>query len=237
VSDTALLDVREVEGGYGEYRVLDGLSIRVGEDEVVAVLGPNGHGKTTLLRMISGLLRPARGSIYFHGQPIHARAPAEIAGLGISHIPQGDLVFPQMLVRENILAGAYLRWSERCERMRRILEDFPRLVPRLNVPARVLSGGERRMLALARGLMGGPQLLIVDEPSLGLAPSVRDSVYALLRKCAGDGISMLLVEEKATHLEGLADRVYVVESGRVVLEGAAVEILRDRSQLLRAYMG
>lgn len=232
-----LLEVCDIEGGYGEYRVLEGVSLSVGEGEVVALLGPNGHGKTTLLRMISGLIRPARGVIKFRGRPIHAVPPAEIAGMGISHIPQGDLLLPQMLVRENILAGLYLRWSERKERLQRILEDFPQLKARQNVPARVLSGGERRMLALARGLVGGPLLLIVDEPSLGLAPSVRDSVYAMLRKSAAEGLSILLVEERVSHLEGLADRVYIMESGRIALHGPAETILRDSQQLLRAYMG
>ncbi len=232
-----LLEVRELEGGYGEYRVLEGVSLYLDKGEVVALLGPNGHGKTTLMRMISGLLAPTRGEIYIDGKSIAPFIPSDIVRLGVSHIPQGDQVFPQMLVEENLLAGAYLQWGKRRSRMAEVLEYFPQLKTRLEVPARVLSGGERRMLALARGLMSAPKLLIVDEPSLGLAPILRDSVYDMLRKIVESGIAMLLVEEKASHLHGVANRIYVMESGKIIIEGPADDVLNDPDLLLQAYVG
>ena len=232
-----LLEVRELEGGYGEYRVLEGVSLYLDKGEVVALLGPNGHGKTTLMRMISGLLAPTRGEIYIDGKSIAPLIPSDIVRLGVSHIPQGDQVFPQMLVEENLLAGAYLQWGKRRSRMAEVLEYFPQLKTRLEVPARVLSGGERRMLALARGLMSAPKLLIVDEPSLGLAPILRDSVYDMLRKIVESGIAMLLVEEKASHLHGVANRIYVMESGKIIIEGSADDVLNDPDLLLQAYIG
>lgn len=232
-----LLEVRELEGGYGEYRVLEGVSLYLDKGEVVALLGPNGHGKTTLMRMISGLLAPTRGEICIDGESIAPLIPSGIVRLGVSHIPQGDQVFPRMLVEENLLAGAYLQWGKRRSRMAEVLEYFPQLKTRLDVPARVLSGGERRMLALARGLMSAPKLLIVDEPSLGLAPILRDSVYDMLRKIVESGIAMLLVEEKASHLQGLANRIYVMESGKIIIEGSAEDVLNDPDLLLQAYVG
>ena len=232
-----LLEVRELEGGYDEYRVLEGVSLHLDKGEVVALLGPNGHGKTTLMRMISGLLTPTRGEIRIDGESIASLIPSDIVRLGVSHIPQGDQVFPQMLVEENLLAGAYLQWAERRSRMAEVLEYFPQLKTRFDVPARVLSGGERRMLALARGLMSAPRLLIVDEPSLGLAPILRDSVYDMLRKIVESGIAMLLVEEKASHLHGLANRIYVMESGKIIIEGSADDVLNDPDLLLQAYVG
>ena len=232
-----LLEVRELEGGYGEYRVLEGVSLYLDKGEVVALLGPNGHGKTTLMRMISGLLAPTRGEIYIDGKSIAPLIPSDIVRLGVSHIPQGDQVFPQMQVEENLLAGAYLQWGKRRSRMAEVLEYFPQLKTRLEVPARVLSGGERRMLALARGLMSAPKLLIVDEPSLGLAPILRDSVYDMLRKIVESGIAMLLVEEKASHLHGVANRIYVMESGKIIIEGPADDVLNDPDLLLQAYVG
>ena len=232
-----LLAVRDIDGGYGEYRVLHGVDLHVNPGEVVALLGPNGHGKTTLLRMISGLLAPTRGQILYRGEEIQTRNPSDIVKLGISHIPQGDMVFPQMEVEANLLAGAYLRWRDRKERMDHVLSSFPQLVGRLGVQARVLSGGERRMLALARGMMNSPEILIVDEPSLGLAPMARDTVYELLESIVARGVAMLLVEEKSRYLRGLADRIYVLESGRIVANGPTDEILGDRGALLQAYLG
>lgn len=232
-----LLEVQGVEGGYGEYRVLEGVSLRVGRGETLALLGPNGHGKTTLVRMISGLLRPSRGEIRFAGRPIQGLPPSEIVRLGIAQIPQGDLVFPRMLVQENLLAGAFLHWRDRRRRIEEVLTLFPRLRERLDVPARVLSGGERRMLALARGLLISPSLLIVDEPSLGLAPIVRETVYKGLARIVESGIAMLLIEEKASHLHALADRICVMERGRIAVEGAAAELLADRDRLMQAYLG
>lgn len=232
-----ILEISRLAGGYGDYRVLHDVSLTVAEGETVALLGPNGHGKTTLLRVISGLLRPTKGEIRFGGVAIDHVSPAAIVRSGLAHIPQGDLIFPQMLVEENLLAGAYLSWRDRHRRLAELLEILPALRERLRVPARVLSGGERRMLALARGLMCKPRLLMVDEPSLGLAPVVRDDVYAMLKAIAEQGTAMLIVEEKASHLADLADRVCVLESGAVVLEGATSTVLQDSRRLLDAYLG
>lgn len=237
MSRDTLLAVEGLSAGYGDYPVLHGLSLSLGAGEKLAILGPNGHGKTTLLRAISGLLRPTAGSLRFDGRDLARLAPAQIVSLGISHIPQGDLVFPQMRVGENLLAGAYLNWRDRNRRLERVLAIFPPLRERYGAPARVLSGGERRMLAIARGLMSDPRLLIVDEPSLGLAPIVRDSVYAVLRDVVAEGISLLLVEERASHLTGLVDRVCVVESGRVVATGSCEDMLANGSALLAQYFG
>ena len=157
--------------------------------------------------------------------------------MGISHIPQGDRVFPQMSVEENLLAGAYLRWPERQERIDEIFIKFPKLKQRREVAARVLSGGERRMLALARGLMNTPDVLIVDEPSLGLAPRMRDSLYGILKEISSSGTSMLLIEEKTSQLEGFVDYVYVLESGQIVLEGDTDDILGDSEGLVKVLAG
>jgi branched-chain amino acid transport system ATP-binding protein len=237
MSGAPLLAVEGLSAGYGDYPVLHELSLSLRAGEKLAMLGPNGHGKTTLLRVVSGLLRPTAGSVRFDGRDLARLAPSEIVALGISHIPQGDLIFPQMKVGENLLAGAYLSWRSRARRLERVLAIFPPLRERYGVPARVLSGGERRMLAIARGLMSDPRLLIVDEPSLGLAPIVRDSVYAVLRDVVADGISLLLVEERASHLAGLVDQVCVVESGRVAASGSCEAMLASGSTLLAQYFG
>ena len=231
------LSVEEVKGGYGDYKVIDGVSLRIEEGQVVALLGPNGHGKTTLARMISCLIPVSAGAITFRGERIDGHHPDEVVPLGISHIPQGDQVFTQMSVEENLLAGAYLQWERRRNRVSEILSTFPQLEQRKHVAARVLSGGERRMLALARGLMSSPSLLIVDEPSLGLAPRMRETLYDLLKEIAVTGTSMLLIEEKTSHLQGLADYVYVMESGKIVLKGKTADVLSDTDELMKALIG
>ena len=231
------LSVEEVTGGYGDYRVIDGVSLGITKGQVVALLGPNGHGKTTLARMISCLVPVSTGEIMFRGERIDGRHPDEVVPLGISHIPQGDHVFSQMSVEENLLSGAYLQWRSRRERVSETYARFPQLEQRKHVVARVLSGGERRMLALARGLMSSPSLLIVDEPSLGLAPRMRESLYELLKEISATGTSMLLIEEKTSHLQGLADYVYVMESGKIVLEGETADVLNNTNELMKALIG
>ena len=231
------LSVKEVTGGYGDYIVIDGVSLRIKKGQVVALLGPNGHGKTTLAKMISCLVPISGGAIKFRGERIDGHHPDQVVRLGISHIPQGDQVFTQMSVEENLLAGAYLRWEGRQNRVAEILSTFPQLEQRKQVAARVLSGGERRMLALARGLMSSPSLLIVDEPSLGLAPRMRETLYDLLKKISVTGTSMLLIEEKTSHLQGLADYVYVMESGKIVLNGETADVLNNTDELMKALIG
>lgn len=233
-----MLKVEELHGGYGGAGVLHGVNLRVSDGEAVVILGPNGHGKTTLLRSISGLVQAAAGTIEFDDQDLTHRSADAIAAAGIIHIPQGDLLFAEMTVLENLLMGAYLKkaWGEREAKLGKVFELFPWLEERKSQLARSLSGGERRMLAIGRGLMGWGRLLLIDEPSLGLAPVIIDQVYSSIRAIKESGLSILLVDENANHAEGLADRVYLLETGMLVREGAAAQLLRDEA-LLAAYLG
>ena len=231
------LEIKNVRGGYGEYNVLEDISLEVLSGEVVALLGPNGHGKSTLLKMLSGLVPILAGNVFFNYSLINNFQPSEIVNLGISHIPQGDMIFPEMKVVENLLAGAYMQWSERGVLMNEVLLKFENLKERLNQPARILSGGERRMLSIARGLMCSPKLLLIDEPSLGLAPKLKETVYEMLKGISSQGISILIVEEKIDYLRDFADKIYVLESGRIALSGESAEILNSKDELLSAYVG
>jgi len=233
-----MLKISNLHAGYGTSEVLHAVSLEVGQSEVVALLGPNGHGKTTLLRVISGLLRPTRGSVEFDGHDLVRLQSDQIVSAGVVHIPQGDLPFPAMSVTENLLLGAYLSnaWKARKEGLERVFSLFPRLAERKNQLARSLSGGERRMLALGRGMMAKARILLVDEPSLGLAPRIIEDVYGMIGEIGSAGLSILLVDENAQHIEGLASRVYVMEAGRIVLDGPAQNLIHDEA-LLSAYLG
>jgi branched-chain amino acid transport system ATP-binding protein len=233
-----MLAVTDVHAGYTGSGVLHGVSLRVDDGEGVVILGPNGHGKTTLLRVISGLIHPTRGSIEFDGEDITRNSAAEIAAGGVIHIPQGDLLFPEMTVQENLLMGAYVKeaWTAREARLADVYELFPALAERKGQMARSLSGGERRMLALGRGLMARARILLVDEPSLGLAPVATERIYENIRAIKERGMSFLLVDENANHVGGLADRIYLIESGQLVREGPAEELLENEA-LLQAYLG
>lgn len=233
-----MLKVTDLRAGYGGSEVLNSVSLYVHEGEAVVILGPNGHGKTTLLRTISGLLRPTSGSITFDGQEISKRRAEDIVAAGVIHIPQGDLIFPEMTVLENLMMGAYRAeaWRERTQKLEQILDLFPRLGERKSQLARSLSGGERRMLALGRGLMGRAKILMIDEPSLGLAPLITENLYRTINEINQNGLAILLVDENADHVAGLADRVYLLESGVLVREGSAEEMLQDEA-LLAAYLG
>jgi len=210
----------------------------VDDGETVVVLGPNGHGKTTLLRTVSGLIRPMAGTVEFDGQVISGMRASEIVAAGVIHIPQGDLPFPELTVMENLLMGAYRAeaWRERKQKLEQVFGLFPVLGERTNQLARSLSGGERRMLALGRGLMSKAKILMIDEPSLGLAPYLIEDVYEKIRDIGKTEMSILLVDENADHLEDLADRVYLLESGSFVKEGPLDEMLQDEA-LLAAYLG
>jgi len=233
-----MLKVTDLQAGYGGSEVLHSVSLHVDEGEAVVILGPNGHGKTTLLRAISGLLRPTSGTVEFDGQVISDLRAEEIVAAGVIHIPQGDLIFPEMTVLENLLMGAYRSeaWQERKQKLDRVFDLFPRLSERKGQLARSLSGGERRMLALGRGLMGQAKILMIDEPSLGLAPLITENLYKTIREINDSGLAILLVDENADHVAGLADRVYLLESGVLVREGSAEEMLQDEA-LLAAYLG
>jgi branched-chain amino acid transport system ATP-binding protein len=233
-----MLKVTELQAGYGGSEVLHSLSLNVDDGETVVVLGPNGHGKTTLLRTISGLIRPTAGTVEFDDQVISDLKASEIVAAGVIHIPQGDLPFPELTVMENLALGAYRpeAWRERKQKLEQVFELFPILGERTNQLARSLSGGERRMLALGRGLMSRAKILMIDEPSLGLAPYLIEDVYKTIRDIKDTGLSILLVDENADHLEGLADRVYLLESGTLVKEGSLNDMLQDEA-LLAAYLG
>jgi branched-chain amino acid transport system ATP-binding protein len=233
-----MLEVRDLHAGYGGSEVLFGVSLRVDDGEGVVVLGPNGHGKTTLLRAISGLVKPTAGVVELEGELISDNRPDEIAAAGVIHIPQGDLLFPEMTVYENLVMGAYVKpaWREREQKLNRVYELFAWLPERKDQLARSLSGGERRMLALARGLMADARVLLIDEPSLGLAPVTTEQIYASIRGIKESGLAILIADENANHLAALADRVYLLETGTFVREAPADRVLADEA-LLAAYLG
>ncbi|MCL6517532.1 ABC transporter ATP-binding protein [Alicyclobacillus sp.] len=234
-----MLEIRDIHVYYGDMQALRGVSMEVREGEVVALVGANGAGKTTTLRTISGLLRPRQGEVRFLGRPIHTLPAHAIVDLGISHVPEGRGLFPMMTVEENLLLGAHLP-RVRSER-RRMLEQeiypmFPRLKERAGQLAGTLSGGEQQMVAIARGLMSRPKLLILDEPSLGLAPVIVKEMFNIIRRVREAGVTVMIVEQNVMQTLQLADRAYVVENGEVVLSGESRALLEDE-HIKRAYLG
>lgn len=235
---TPLLEVRHVDAGYGAVQVLWEVSVEVGGGEVVALIGANGAGKSTFLRVVSGLLAPRGGTVAFAGRDITAAAPERIVGLGIAHVPQGRRLFADLSVRENLLLGAYVRRDRAAiaADLARVVELFPALGDRLVLSASQLSGGEQQMAALARALMGRPRLLLVDEPSLGLAPIAVQALMGVVDRLRAEGVSILLVEQDVAVALGHADRGYVLETGRIVLAGTAA-VLGENPEVRRAYLG
>jgi branched-chain amino acid transport system ATP-binding protein len=234
----SLLEVAELRAAYGNVVALWDVSFEVSEGQVVTLLGSNGAGKTTTLRTISGLLTAQSGSIRFNGQSIgHARSD-QIVELGIVHVPEGRQLWAQMSVQENLELGAYLPKpkARRAESLERVFTLFPRLKERRHQTAGTLSGGERQMCALGRGLMGLPKLLMLDEPSLGLAPQLVTEVFGVLRLLRQEGLTVLLVEQNVHQALELADNAYVLETGRVVLSGPSKELLAD-PRIRTAYLG
>ena len=233
----SLLSVNEVHAGYGATEILRGVSFSVRPGEVVAVLGSNGTGKSTLNRTISGVMRPWQGTIRFEGAPIESAKPSEIVARGLIHVPEGRRIFPNMTVRENLDLGAYRRGRGRREPNRdRVFGIFPRLATRQSQSAGTLSGGEQQMLAIGRGLMAEPQLLILDEPSLGLSPLLVEELFALIKSIAAQGIALLLVEQNVAQSLDVAQRGYVLDNGHFVLEGSS-EAIRNDPNLKRTYLG
>ena len=228
-----MLEVSGLTAGYGAATVLQDVSISVDEGKFVVVTGPNGHGKTTLLRVLSGLLPADRGEIAFLGERLNGRSAASIVARGLVHIPQGDLLFVDLTVEQNLYMGAYLRdaWKGRRERIRRVYELFPRLEERRTQQARTLSGGERRMLGIGRGLMSRARMLMVDEPALGLAPVLVQEVYATLEHIARSEATVLLVEETLANARDIADYVYLMDTGRIVHQGTMAEFGEGRAAL------
>lgn len=234
----ALLEVADLFAGYGAENVLRGVSFSVEERGITAILGANGAGKTTLLRTISGMLR-RRGSIKFDGKPIEKIATEDIARLGVAHVPDGRGTFLDLTAEENLRIGAYTRKDRRevAQDIDRMFTYFPRLKERRRQQAGTLSGGEQQMLAVSRALMLRPRLLLLDEPSFGLAPLVVQDIFRIMRGInAEEGVSVLLVEQNASLALELADRAYVLETGQVVISGSAAEVSSNES-VRRAYLG
>jgi ABC-type branched-chain amino acid transport systems, ATPase component len=233
----ALLAVSGLAAGYGASEVLRGIDLEVDAGEIVTVLGSNGAGKSTLNRTISGVLRATRGSIRFAGQAIEREKPATIVARGLIHVPEARCVFPNLTIEENLDLGSYRRGRVRRERNRaRVFAIFPRLAERRSQRAGTLSGGEQQMLAIGRGLMAEPELLILDEPSLGLSPRLVEELFALIRRINSEGIALLLVEQNVVQCLEVARRAYILEGGTFVLQGNAADI-RDDPNLKRAYLG
>jgi branched-chain amino acid transport system ATP-binding protein len=233
-----LLEVRELDVSYGAVHALDHVSLEVGEGEIVTLIGANGAGKSTTLRTISGLVRAASGEIHFEGTPIERHPSHRIARLGIAHVPEGRRPFANLNVRENLLLGAY-RLKNRSQvgaSMERVFKSFPRLRERLAQPAGTLSGGELQMLAMGRGLMSQPRLLMLDEPSMGLSPILVDEIFAIIREINQTGTAILLVEQNAHLALSIAQRAYVLETGRITLAGKASELAQDE-RVRQAYLG
>ena len=232
-----LLDIHDLRAGYGETEVLRGVDLVVEPGEIVAVLGSNGVGKSTLNRAISGVLRARTGSIIFDGTAIEHEKPAAIVKRGLIHVPEGRRIFPNLSVRENLDLGSYARAANlrACNRGR-VFEIFPRLAERRGQLAGTLSGGEQQMLAIGRGLMAEPKLIILDEPSLGLSPLLVEELFALIRRIHGDGVSVLLVEQNVVQSLEVADRAYILAEGLFVMSGKADDIGADPA-LKRTYLG
>ena len=233
-----VLEVRGLSVRYGAVSALDGVGIRVRKGELVAILGANGAGKTTLLRAISGLVKPRAGSVWQDGRDITAMPAEKRVRNGIAHVPEGRGMFPDLTVRENLLVGAYVRGDRRqiAQDCSAVLETFPSLARRERQDSSTLSGGEQQMLAIGRALMACPQVLLADEVSLGLAPVITKQVFAELVKLRERGITLVVVEQNANLVLRIADYVYVLQHGRVVLEGAPADIAAAGG-LAQAYLG
>jgi branched-chain amino acid transport system ATP-binding protein len=237
MSATAL-KLTTVEAGYDRLKVLKGISLSVPDGKIVGIIGPNGHGKSTLLRAISGLVPLWSGQIYLSGVAIHNLPAHQRVALGLVQIPQGDLVFADMSIEENLRLGAILTSNEDeiTNRLEVVFQVFPRLLERRDQIARTLSGGERRMLGIGRGLMTSGQVMLVDEPSLGLAPKLIDQVYDALTKLRQITHTLVVVEENPMRLQEIADHIYLMDNGEFVWNGTP-ESMRDNADLFRTYLG
>ncbi|PYN32543.1 MAG: ABC transporter ATP-binding protein [Candidatus Rokuibacteriota bacterium] len=233
-----MLRLENVHAGYGPITALRGLDVSVAAGELVCLIGANGAGKSSTLRAVSGLLPPSRGRIVFDGREIQAETPATILRAGIAHCPEGRRVFPYLTVEENLAMGAYVRTdrSAVAADLAEVERHFPILAERRRQMAGTLSGGEQQMLAIARALMARPRLILFDEPSLGLAPTVVEMTFAIIADIRRRGTTVLMVEQNAYAALRMADRAYVMETGRIVLEGRAGDLLED-DHVRRAYLG
>ena len=243
-----MLVIEDLRVAYGAISALHGISLEVRSGEIVALIGANGAGKSTTLRTISGLVRPASKSsrVAFGGKTLfgpvgkggyQSTPPHRMVEMGISHVPEGRRIFPEMTVRENLLMGAYARRDQKLgEAFGRVFSRFPRLKEREKQVAGTLSGGEQQMLAMGRALMSQPRLMLMDEPSMGLAPMLVEEIFSIIEEINADGTTVLLVEQNAQMALSVADRAYVLETGRIALSGAAAELAQDEN-VRRAYLG
>ena len=236
----AMLEIRNLSVSYGCISALRGVSIKVNEGEIVALIGGNGAGKTTTLMAVSGLVEKESGEVFFKGEAIFRKKPDQIVRMGLSHVPEGRKIFPALTVHENLMAGTLgnpaLTRRRRAELLAESYELFPRLRERADQAGGSLSGGEQQMLAIARGLMMEPEMMMLDEPSLGLAPIIVEEIFALILKIRGRRKTVLLIEQNASMALSIADRAYVLETGRIVLEGRGEELLSN-PEVKRAYLG
>jgi len=233
-----MLKLRDICAGYGKSEVLRGVSLDVRQGEVVTLVGANGAGKTTTLKALCGLIPTTGGSVEFEGEKLSGKAPHEIVELGVTMVPEGRQLFSFLTVQENLLMGAYKHSARRArdQRLAEVLQIFPRVKERLPQLAGSLSGGEQQMVAIARGMMAGPKLLIMDEPSLGLSPLLVEQMFEVVRLVASRGTTVLLVEQNVFHTLKLADRGYVLENGTITLTGTGTELLAN-PHVRRAYLG
>ncbi|MDO4344602.1 MAG: ABC transporter ATP-binding protein [Eubacteriales bacterium] len=234
----AMLEVRDLEVYYGMIQAIKGVSFQVNEGEVIALIGANGAGKTTILHTITGLLSPKKGSISFEGKDITKVPAHKIVSLGMAHVPEGRRVFAQLSVYQNLKMGAYTRSdkNEIEESLEAVYKRFPRLEERKNQVAGTLSGGEQQMLAMGRALMSKPRIILMDEPSMGLSPILVNEIFDIIQSVSASGTTVLLVEQNAKKALSIADRAYVLETGKIVLDGDA-EVLMNDDSIKKAYLG
>lgn len=234
----AMLEIQDIRVNYGMINAIKGISFSVDKGEVIALIGANGAGKTTTLHTISGLLRPKSGQILFNGLDITKVQPHKIVSMGIAHVPEGRRVFSQLSVMDNLKMGAFTRSDakEKEETLETVFSRFPRLKERMNQAAGTLSGGEQQMLAMGRALMSRPQIILMDEPSMGLSPLLVSEVFDIIQSISKSGTTVLLVEQNAKKALSIADRAYVLETGKIVLSGNATDLINDDS-VKKAYLG
>ena len=233
----SLIKVENLAAGYGLVEVLRNISLEINQGEVVAVLGSNGVGKTTLNNCLSGLIKPNNGKISFGDEVISNKSPEEIVDMGLIHVPEGRKLFPNLTVKDNLELGSYRRGkSNRASNLENVLDIFPKLSERISQTAGTLSGGEQQMVAIGRGLMGDPRLLLLDEPSLGLSPLLVEQMFELIKKISDNGLTVLLVEQNVTQSLSLADRAYVIEEGSIAISGLSKDLLKN-ADLKKSYLG
>lgn len=234
----ALLSLRNVSVNYGAIKALRGISLDVNEGEIISLVGSNGAGKTTTLRTISGVLKPVSGEVLFNGQPIQGMKPHEIVRLGICQSPEGRGIFPNLTVMENLEMGAFTRKDKEAiaKDLYWVFDLFPRVKERLKQLAGTLSGGEQQMVAMSRALMASPKVLLLDEPSLGLAPQIVETIFQIIQKVNKEGVTVLLVEQNAFQALKISHRAYVLETGEMALSGRGDELLKD-PKVRAAYLG